>query len=96
MPNTLNQKIKPFARPSNARALYQMVNTIVPFALLIVGMYYMIALNVSYLYVVLVSVVPALFLVRIFIMFHDCTHKSFLTSNKAMVILGHIFGILTF
>lgn len=96
MPNPLNQKIKPFAKPSNARALYQMVNTLIPFALLIVGMYYMITMNVPYVFVVLASIVPALFLVRIFIMFHDCTHKSFVTSNKAMVILGHIFGILTF
>jgi omega-6 fatty acid desaturase (delta-12 desaturase) len=96
MPNTLNQKIKPFAKPSTSRAVYQMLNTIIPFFLLIVGMYYMVVFNVSYIFVVLVSIVPALFLVRIFIMFHDCTHKSFLSSNRAMMILGHIFGILTF
>ena len=38
----------------------------------------------------------SLFLVRIFIFFHDCTHGSYFASNRANRILGHITGILTF
>lgn len=96
MANELVHKIKPYAKPSNARAILQMINTLIPFTMLIVAMYYMIQFNIPYIFVVVVSIVPALFLVRVFIMFHDCTHKSFVTSNKAMIVLGHIFGILTF
>ncbi|MFH5882270.1 fatty acid desaturase [Liberiplasma polymorphum] len=96
MANELNHKIKPYATPSTARAIFQMINTLIPFGLLVVAMYYMIIFNVPYIFVVLFSIVPALFLVRVFIMFHDCTHKSFLKSTKAMIVLGHIFGILTF
>ena len=96
MANELHYQIKPFAKPSNIRALLQLGNTLLPFIGLIIGMYFMILFNVPYIFIVLISIVPALFLVRLFIIFHDCTHKSFFTSNKAMIILGHILGILTF
>jgi omega-6 fatty acid desaturase (delta-12 desaturase) len=42
------------------------------------------------------SFVAGLFLVRVFIFFHDCTHRSFLQSKRAMSILGHLFGVLVF
>jgi len=96
MANELQAKVKPFAKASNARAIFQMINTVLPFALLIVAMYVLIINNVSYVYVLGLSVIAALFLVRIFIMFHDCTHNSFMTSRKVMIVLGHLFGILTF
>lgn len=40
--------------------------------------------------------ISAGFLVRIFIIFHDCCHHSFFKSRKANKILGTITGILTF
>ena len=36
------------------------------------------------------------FLVRVFIIFHDCGHGSFLPSRKANDMLGFITGVLTF
>ncbi|MFB4475898.1 fatty acid desaturase, partial [Oceanobacillus caeni] len=39
--------------------------------------------------------VAAGFVVRIFIIFHDCTHMSFFKSSKANRILGTITGIIT-
>lgn len=96
MDNDLFQALKPYAKPSNGRAILQIITTLVPFIMLVVGMYYMIQFNVPYVYVVLTSIVPALFLVRVFIFFHDCVHGSFFTSKKAMLIVGHIFSILTF
>jgi omega-6 fatty acid desaturase (delta-12 desaturase) len=45
----------------------------------------------------LLLVVPAaLFLVRVFIIFHDCTHGSFLPSNRANRIVGFLTGLLVF
>lgn len=96
MANELVQTLRLYAKPSNSRAILQIFTTLVPFFMLVVAMYFMIRYNVPYYYVVLISIIPALFLVRVFILFHDCTHKSFLTSQKAMVVLGHIFSILTF
>jgi len=92
----INNLIKPFVRPSNKRAIFQIINTVVPYLLSIVAMYYMIYFGISYIFVLLFSILPALFLVRIFILFHDCTHGSFMKSKKAMNILGIFFGILVF
>ena len=85
-----------FAKPSNKRAYWQVINTLVPYLALIYIMYLMINFNVNYFFVILVSILPSLFLVRIFILFHDCTHSSFIKSKKAMNVFGHIFGILVF
>jgi omega-6 fatty acid desaturase (delta-12 desaturase) len=38
----------------------------------------------------------SLFLVRIFIIFHDCTHNSFFDSLRANKVLGIVAGLLTF
>jgi omega-6 fatty acid desaturase (delta-12 desaturase) len=96
MDENLYQALKPYTKPSNGRAIFQMINTLIPFFALVFGMYYMIINNVPYFYVVLISILSALFLVRVFILFHDCAHGSFMTSKKWMLILGHIFSILTF
>lgn len=96
MEKTLRENIKKFAVPSNKLAIWQMINTLIPYMLLIVAMYFMILYKVPYIFVILFSIIPGLFLVRIFIFFHDCTHKSFMKNRKSMNILGHIFGILTF
>ncbi len=85
-----------YAKPSNKKAIWQMINTIIPYGILIYVMYLMIYHEIPYIFTFLFSIIPGLLLVRIFIFFHDCTHKSFLSNNKAMVILGNIFGILTF
>lgn len=92
----INDIVRPFAKPSNGRAVWQMVNTIIPYVGFIGLMYYLISIGVHPLLVVPISIIPALFLVRIFIFFHDCTHSSFLANKKVMNILGHLFGILTF
>jgi omega-6 fatty acid desaturase (delta-12 desaturase) len=42
------------------------------------------------------AVPTGLFMVRFFILFHDCTHWSFFRSKKANAIFGFISGILTF
>ena len=44
---------------------------------------------------VLCGVIASGFVVRTFIIFHDCTHGSFFKSKKANDIVGNITGILT-
>src|SRR5699024_12038290 len=41
------------------------------------------------------SIIAAGFLIRTFIIFHDCTHGSFYRNKKRNNILGTITGILT-
>jgi omega-6 fatty acid desaturase (delta-12 desaturase) len=49
-----------------------------------------------YWIILLLAVPTGLFMVRLFIIFHDCTHWSFFPSKRANSIFGFISGILTF
>jgi omega-6 fatty acid desaturase (delta-12 desaturase) len=53
-------------------------------------------LEISIWLTVPLAVVSSAFLVRIFIIFHDCTHGSYFRSRRANEILGFIAGVLTF
>ncbi len=54
------------------------------------------ALGVSFLLVLLLAVPATGFLVRTYILFHDCTHSSFLPSRRANDWLGCVLGLLVF
>jgi omega-6 fatty acid desaturase (delta-12 desaturase) len=83
-----------YQKPSVGRAVWQIVNTLVPF----VGLWYLmyLSLAVSYWLVVPLAFLAGAFLVRMFIIFHDCGHGSFFKSRIANNILGAITGVLTF
>ncbi|MBI5683869.1 MAG: fatty acid desaturase [Verrucomicrobia bacterium] len=83
-----------FQVPDAWRSVWQLVDTLVPYAVL----WYLIyrSLAVSYWITALLMVLAAGFLVRVFIIFHDCCHGSFLKSRKAMDALGFITGVLVF
>ena len=66
----------------------------VPYLALSVLMY--LSLQVSYLLVLALAVPTAGFLVRVFVMFHDCAHGSLLPSKRANAWLGAILGLLVF
>ncbi len=83
-----------YQEPSLARAIWQLVNTLGPFALLWVAMYW--SLSYSYWLTAGCAALAGLFLVRIFIIFHDCGHGSFFKSKRANAIVGFITGMLTF
>src|SRR5256714_3690977 len=53
-------------------------------------------LDVSYLVVLAVAVPAAGFLLRTFIVFHDCAHGSFLPSKRANTWLGMAVGLLVY
>ncbi|MFB4475781.1 fatty acid desaturase, partial [Oceanobacillus caeni] len=74
-------------------SIIQIVNSFVPFFLLWFLAYQ--SLSISFWLSLPFSIVAAGFVVRIFIIFHDCTHMSFFKSGKANRILGTITGIIT-
>src|SRR5690349_20760943 len=83
-----------FQKPSLPRALWQIVNTFGGLALLWWLMYW--SLSVSYWLTVPLAMLAGAFLVRIFIILHDCGHGSFFKSRRANDVVGFIAGVLTF
>ena len=83
-----------YQKPCVGRATWQMVNTIIPFLALWVLMY--ITRGISWWLTVPLAILAGAFVVRMFIIFHDCGHGSFFKSQKANHIVGTITGILTF
>jgi omega-6 fatty acid desaturase (delta-12 desaturase) len=80
--------------PSPLMSWWQVVNSVVPYFALWVLMVY--SLEISYWLTLLLSVFAAGFLVRIFIIFHDCVHGSFFKSERWSKIVGIPLGLLVF
>ena len=83
-----------YEAPSLARSLRQVANTFVPYFALWCAMY--LTLEVSYWITLALAIPAAGFLIRDFIIFHDCGHGSFFKSRKANRILGFVAGLVTF
>ncbi|MBU9713946.1 fatty acid desaturase [Evansella tamaricis] len=89
----LKKEMSPFEKTDTKASIKQIVNTLVPLVLLWVGAYF--SLSISYFLTFPILLITGGFLVRTFILFHDCCHQSFFKSRKANDILGTITGILT-
>lgn len=83
-----------FQKPSLGRALWQITNTLVPCALLYYLMYR--SLTASWWLLVPMAMLLGAFLVRVFIIFHDCGHGSYFKSRAANDCVGFLTGLLTF
>jgi acyl-lipid omega-6 desaturase (Delta-12 desaturase) len=80
------------AQSRPGRALLEIGTSVVPYLALSVAMYF--ALGVSYLLVLALAVPAAGFLVRTFIVFHDCAHGSLLRTKRANRWVGRFTGLL--
>ncbi len=83
-----------YQKPDVRRSVWQIVNSVVPYALLIYLMY--LSLDVTYWLTLALSIPAAGFMVRIFIIFHDCTHGAFFRQKRANDWVGYFTGVLTF
>ena len=83
-----------FQKPAAGRSAWQVINTLVPYAVLWYLMY--LTLTMSYWLTLPLAILAGGFLVRAFIIFHDCGHGSFFKSRKANDVWGFITGVLTF
>ena len=83
-----------YEQARSGRALLDLATSALPYVALSVVMY--LALSVSYLLTLALAVPAAVFLVRTFIVFHDCSHGSFLGSKRANAWLGTTLGLLLF
>jgi omega-6 fatty acid desaturase (delta-12 desaturase) len=86
--------VKRYQKPSIPISVWQLVNSFIPYVLLWYLMWR--SLEISY-WLTLALVIPAAgFLMRIFIIFHDCGHGSFFKNQTANDVWGIITGLLTF
>jgi acyl-lipid omega-6 desaturase (Delta-12 desaturase) len=83
-----------YQKSSTGRAVWQLVNTLGPLALLWYLMYHTLA--ISWWLTLPLAILAGAFLVRVFIIFHDCGHGSFFKSPHANNVWGFISGLLTF
>lgn len=90
----LNRVLAPYQKSDTRHSLIQLANTLIPYFAL---WYLMIrSLEISYWLTLALAVVAALFLVRIFIFFHDCGHNSFFPDKNLNKKVGFWLGVLTF
>ena len=86
--------IAEYQQPHVGKAVWQIVNTLVPIAAIWVALYFL--KDISLWLCIPPALLGGLFLVRAFIIFHDCGHGSFFKSKRANSIVGFITGMLTF
>jgi omega-6 fatty acid desaturase (delta-12 desaturase) len=86
--------LEPYARADRGRSLLFVLTSVLPYLVLFVLMD--LAIGISYLLTLALAIPAAGFLVRTFIVFHDCTHGSFLGSKRANRWLGTSLGLLVF
>ena len=89
----LHKDVSPFAKSDIKKSVMQIVNTIPPFLILWFLAYQ--SLSISIWLTLALAVVASGFVIRTFIIFHDCTHGSFFKNKKANDIVGTITGVLT-
>ena len=92
----LNSIIQRYARSSPGKGIWQIVDTLIPYALLWAIAIYLFHNNHPLWLCLIPVLVAAPFLVRIFVIFHDCCHSSFFSAKWANQLTGYISGILVY
>jgi omega-6 fatty acid desaturase (delta-12 desaturase) len=90
------EDLAPYAQPDVRRSIVDLLTSVVPYLALSYLMYLALGLGVSYLLVLALAIPTAGFLVRTFILFHDCTHGSFLPWRRANAWLGVVLGLMVY
>lgn len=90
---SLSDKLKPFCRASTKHSYGQLcLTTVIYLALWFICLF---SLRWHYGLTLLLSIPTGLFLVRLFMIQHDCGHGSFLKSRKTQDQIGFFLGLLT-
>ena len=88
----LRNDLASYAKPHVPRSVLDLATSVVPYVLLSLAMYWLI--DVSVLLVLLLAIPAGGFLLRIYILFHDCTHGSFLPGKQANLWVGRVLALM--
>ena len=91
-PAIWRESLARYAKPHALRSVSDILTSVVAYLATSVGIYFALALS-PWLALALAPV-SAAFLLRTYIVFHDCSHGSFLASRRANVWLGTFCGLL--
>lgn len=92
----LNKIIVKHAVPSRGKATWQIANTLIPYLSLWALAIVLIQKGFSLWLAFIPILIAAPFLVRLFIIFHDCCHSSYFKTKWANSLVGYLSGILTY
>ena len=83
--------LAPYSKARTSRAVGQIATSLLPYLLIVAAIY--LTLGVSVFLTIALIVINGGFLVRTFVVFHDCTHGSLLPSRRANVWVGTVLGL---
>ena len=86
------EALAPFAVPCMRRGLLAVATSALPYVAICAVMY--LTLGVSPALTAVLAIAAGGFLLRVFVMFHDCAHGSLLPSRRANAVLGTVLGLL--
>ncbi len=87
------RRLANYRKPDNARAVWEILVTLLPFAALWAAMWFLSTISV---WLVLLAAIPAAgFMVRMFMIQHDCGHSAMFSSRLANDWVGRVIGVLT-
>src|SRR5882757_2088961 len=92
-PSDLSRALLRYCQPNMQRALFEVAITVLPLMLLWALMW--LSLDVGYWLTLLLAVPAGGFLVRLFIIQHDCGHGAFFRNRSANTWVGRALGVLT-
>jgi acyl-lipid omega-6 desaturase (Delta-12 desaturase) len=93
-PRALHKQLLPLRQPHQGRSLFELAATALPFLLLWVLIWA--ALDAGYLAGLLLAVPAGGFLLRLFLIQHDCGHGAFFRRQASNDWVGRVLGVLTF
>ncbi|ASA21117.1 fatty acid desaturase [Paenibacillus donghaensis] len=91
--SSLKKSVAPYEKNNRNASIRQLINSLGPLVLSWSAAYF--SLSVSYWLTLVFAVITAGFVIRTFIICHDCCHGSFFKSRKANDIVGTITGIVS-
>ena len=91
---SLREALAPYAVPRRGHAIANALTSVVPYLGLMAAACF--ALRISGALAFALSLLAAGFLLRTFIVFHDCAHGSFLPSKRTNALLGAALGVLVY
>ena len=96
MPTNTREWVRHLAQyrdPKLGRSLFELAATVVPFLALWALAWW--SLSISYWLTLAFSLISGVFVVRLFIIQHDCGHASYFNSRKTNDWVGRVLGVFT-